>query len=116
MRERMQDSVSFAVISLLVFVVFSLSFTSLTGSSGAGIRYLHLHWIVVRQDVWHTSVSHFSAGTLTALIAASLALTWALSRLLIALHHKKSGRGWLLFIFAVVVYVLFACQQDFVLT
>ena len=103
-------------MSVFIFAILTLSFTSVTGSSGAGIRYLHLHWIVVRQDAWNTSVSHFFGGTLAALIAASLVLTLALSRALRILHHKKSDRTWVLFVFVVVIYVLLACLQGFVLT
>ncbi len=101
---------------LLVFILFSLSFTALTGSSRAGIRYLHLHWIVVRQDIWHTSVSHIYTGTLAALIAGSLCVTWILSRVLKVLHHKKSDFAWTIFILVIVIYLMFASGQNYVFT
>lgn len=114
MTKRFQDSVSFAVMAVLVFFVLSLSHTALTGSSGAGIRYFHLHWIVVRQDIWNTSVSRIYTGTLVALIVSSLCLTWVLSRVLKMLRNKQSTNGWLLFVVVVVIYLMFASMQDFV--
>ncbi|MEI7733699.1 MAG: hypothetical protein WCO56_29305 [Verrucomicrobiota bacterium] len=116
MTKRFQDAVSFVVMAVLVFMVLSLSHTALTGSSGARIRYLHLHWIVVRQDIWKTSVSHIYIGTLAALIASSLCLTWILLKALKALRHKKSDTAWLIFILVIVIYLLFASMQDFVFT
>jgi hypothetical protein len=110
------DFVSFAVMATLIFVVVSLSFTSVTGSSGAGIRFWDLHWIVVRQDVWNTSLSHIYTGTLAALIALSLGLTWVLSKLLKVLHAKKSDAAWLFFIVVIVIYFLAATVPNFVFT
>jgi hypothetical protein len=110
------DLVSFAVMATLIFVVVSLSFTSVTGSSGAGIRYWDLHWIVVRHDIWNTSLNHIYIGTLAALIAYSLGLTWGLSRLLKILHTKKSAAAWLFFIVVIVIYFLTATVPNFVVT
>lgn len=115
-QSQIRDSLMFTVMSILIFLTFSLSFTSVTGSSGAGIRYLHLHWIVVRQDVGETSVSHIFGGALIALIAVSLGLTSVLSKVLKVLHNKKNDKAWMLFVFVVVIYVLIACQQGFALT
>jgi hypothetical protein len=116
MSKKLQDSVLFAVMSILIFAVFSLSFTCVTGSSGAGIRYLDLHWITVRQDIWVTSVSHIYIGTLAAMITASFGVTWALSRVLTVLHRKKSHAAWLLFTFVVVLYLMFATIPNFALS
>ena len=103
-------------MAALVFIVLSLTHTALTGSSGAGISYLNLHWIVLRRDVVDTSVSHINNGALTALIASSLCLTWVLSMVLKVLRHKKSTTGWLLFAVVVVIYLMFASVQNFVFT
>ncbi len=116
LNRRFQDSVSFAVMTILIFIVLSLSFTSVTGSSGAGIRYLDLHWIVVRQDAWNTSVSHIYTGSLAALFASSFCVAWVLSRVLKVLHHKKSDFAWTIFIFVIVIYLMFACVPNCVLT
>ena len=116
MTNRFRYFVLFAAMAILIFVVISLSFTSVTGSSGAGIRYLHLHWMVVRQDIWDTSVSHIYSGTLAALIALSVCLTAVLSKLLKVLRAKKSGTAWLLFALVIVIYLGFATIPNFVLT
>ena len=104
MRKPLRDNVSFIVMTTLMFVVLSLSFTAITGSSG-GIRYWTLHWIVLRQDVWATSVTHIYPGIMAALIALSLGLTWALSQSLNALRAKNSAKAWVFFILAIVIYI-----------
>lgn len=116
MTKTVRDFISFMVMAALIFAVISLSFTSVTGSSGAGIRYLHLHWIVVRQDIWHTSVSHIYTGTLAALIALSVCLSWALLELLKILRAKRSATGWLLFVLVIVVYLGLAMIPNYVLS
>jgi hypothetical protein len=117
MTKRFQDSVSFAVMTILIFIVVSLSSTFLSGSSGAGVRYLDLHWIVLREDLAQVlTVWHIYTGTLVALIAVSFCLTWILSRVLKVLHQKKSRVGWLLFIFVILLLLGIACCQDFVFT
>jgi hypothetical protein len=116
MPKRFLDFVSFAVMAALIFVVISLRITLIAGSSGAGIRYYHFPWIVVRQDVWNTSVSHIYTGTLLAMIALSLCLTWVLSWVLKFLRQKKSDIAWFLFILVIVVYILAAANPNFVLT
>jgi hypothetical protein len=103
-------------MAVLVFIVFSFSFPALTGSSGAGIRYLHLHWIIVRQDVWNTSVSHIYTGTLAALIATSLCVTWILSSVLKLLRLKKSGFAWTIFVLLILIFLIFASRPNFVFT
>ncbi len=116
MTKRFLDFVSFAVMATLIFVVISLPIILITGSSGAGIRYFHFPWIVVRQDIWNTTVSHVYTGTLAALIALSLCLTWFLSKLLKVLHAKKSDTAWFLFALVIVIYILAACSPNFALT
>jgi len=116
MTKRFLDFVSFAVVAALIFVALSLSFTSVTGSSGAGIRYMHLHWIDVRQDVWSTSVSRINIGMLAFLIALSLGLTWVLSQLLKILHAKKSSDAWMLFILFIAFYLVLAAVPNFAFT
>ena len=103
-------------MATLIFVGISLSFTSVTGSSGAGIRYLNLHWIVVRQDIWNTSVSHIYPGALAASIALSFCLTWVLSKSLKVLRAKKSDTAWLLFVIIIVVFLIAATVPNFALT
>jgi len=105
-------------MTVLVFVVLTLSHTFLSGSSGAGIRYLNLHWIVFREDLAQVlTVVRFSTGTLATLIVISLCLTWVLSRVLKILHNKKNDFAWTIFIFVIVIYLLFfACVQNFVFT
>jgi len=117
MTRRFQDSVSFAVMTILICIVLTLSNTFLSGSSGAGIRYLDLHWIILREDLAQAlTVVHIYTGTLAALIAVSLCLTWILSRVLKALRQKKSRVGWLLFTFAILFLLGIACVQNFVFT
>jgi hypothetical protein len=114
MSKKIQDSVSFAVMSVLVFIVLTLSRTALTGmGGGARITYFHLHWIVLRSDMWSISVSHIYFGMLAALVAASLVTTWILSRILMGLHHKRSTIAWSLFIFVILLCLGFASIQDF---
>jgi hypothetical protein len=117
MSKQIQDSVSFAVMTILLFTVLSLSYTSLTGSPGAGIRYLHLHWIVLREDIAQVlTVKHIYGGRLAALVAISFCLTWVLSRILKALHHKESRAAWLLFTLVILLLLGIACVQDYVFT
>jgi predicted histidine transporter YuiF (NhaC family) len=116
MTKIIRDFISFCVMATLIFVVISLSFTSVTGSSGAGIRYWNLHWIVVRQDIWNTSLSHIYTGTLAVLIAFSFCLTWVLSKLLKVLHAKKNDTAWLLSIVLIVIYIVAATVPNFALS
>ncbi len=116
MTKRFRDFVSFAVMAALIFVVISLSFTLITGSWRAGIRYWHLHWIVLRQDSWNTSVVHIYPGTMAALIALSLFLTWVLSKSLKLLHDKKSTMAWLLFIIIIIFFLIGFTVPNFELT
>ena len=116
MTKTFRDFISFAVMAALIFAVISLSFTSVVGSSGAGICYLSLHWIVVREDIWHISVSHIYTGTMAALIALSVSLSWVLSKLLKILRAKKSATAWLLFVLVILVYLVFAMIPNRVLS
>ncbi|MCX6904113.1 MAG: hypothetical protein NTW03_11695 [Verrucomicrobia bacterium] len=117
MTKRFRDSVSFAVMAALVFIGLSLSFTFLFGSSRTGTRYLHLHWIVLREDLAQVlTVAHIDIGKLLALIALSLFVTWVLSKLLKVLHAKKSETAWLLFILVIVIYFVAAAGPNFVFT
>ena len=117
MNKRFQHHVSFALMSILIFIVLTLSFTSLTGSSGNGIRYLNLHWIVFRENLYQVlTVADFHIGTLAILIAASLCVTWILSKILKVLHHKKSDGAWVVFGLVIVIYLMFASIQGFAFT
>jgi energy-coupling factor transporter transmembrane protein EcfT len=117
MSKQFRDSVSFAVMAVLMFVVVSLSCTLLTGSSGAGIRYLDLHWIVFRADLYQVfTIWCIYKGKLAAVVAISICLTWALSVVLKVLHCKKSRAAWLIFVFVVLLLLALVCEQDFIFT
>jgi hypothetical protein len=117
MTKRFQDYVSFAVMTILIFIILSLSFTSLTGSSGNGIRYLDLHWIVLRDNLYQVlTVTEIHVGTLATLIAASLCLTWILSKVLKLLRDKNSSGTWLIFTLVIVIYLMFASMQRYAFT
>jgi hypothetical protein len=117
MSKHFRDSISFAVMAVLIFAGISLSKTSLTGSSGNGIRYLDLHWIVFRANLYQVfTVAHFYHGKLAALVAISICLTWVLSWVLKVLHHKKSRAAWLTFAFVILLLLGLVCEQDFVFT
>jgi hypothetical protein len=117
MNKRFQHYVSFAVMSILIFIVLTLSFTSLTGSSGNGIRYLNLHWIVFRENFYQVlTVADFHIRALAILIVASFCMTWILSKILEVLHHKKSGKVWVVFGLVIVIYLMFASIQGFAFT
>jgi nitrate reductase NapE component len=117
MTKRFRDAVSFAVMAVLIFAVLSLSNTSLTGSSGNGIRYLDLHWIIFRANLHQVfTVVHIYTETVVVMIAVSLSLTWVLSRILKVLRQKKSLAAWLLFTFLIILLLALACVQDFIFT
>lgn len=117
MFKQFRASFSFGVMAVLIFAVLSLSNTSLTGSSGNGIRYLNLHWIVFHANLYQEfTVAHVYQGKLAGLVAVSIGLTWVLAWVLKVLHHKKSRAAWLTFVFVVLLLLALACVQNFVFT
>ena len=117
MSNQLRDSISFVVMAVLMFFALTLSHTFLGGSSGAGIRYLNLHWIIFRADLYQVfTVTQIYYDKLAALIAISICLTWILSWILKMLHHKKSRVAWLIFTFVVLLLLGLACVQDFIFT
>jgi len=91
MTKHFRDSVSFAVMSVLIFIFVSLFKSEINESEDDVDTYWILHWIDLHRhfDIHRNcgiySFEHIHIGILTALIVTSFCLTWILSKVL---RHK----------------------------
>jgi len=93
MSKKFCDSVSFALMMVLVFVLGSLAHSTLFETYDEADTYWYLHWIDihrhfdVQRQVGIYSIEHIHLAALAAMIFISFCVTWILAKIL--RHYRK---------------------------